>query len=211
MTNFPERLISGYRAFRSGDFLNEKERLETLSDKGQKPETMLIACCDSRSAPEMIFNAHPGELFVIRNVANLVPANNPDLGFHSVSAAVEFAVLGLGVTNIVVMGHAKCGGISAALNPDMEPLSPGNFIGDWIELLKPTAAGLIENAQMTQEQRQDVLEKRSVQVSVNNLRTYPFISTLEEEGKLALYGAWFDIAKGQLWTMDNASGDFTPA
>ncbi len=129
MTHLPESLLAGYRNFMAGRYVSESERYRSLAREGQAPETMVIACCDSRSAPEAIFDAGPGELFVVRNVANLVPPYAPDGEFHSTSAALEFAVQSLKVRQIVVMGHGRCGGIRAALTPDSGPLSPGDFIG----------------------------------------------------------------------------------
>ncbi|MEM7215277.1 MAG: carbonic anhydrase [Pseudomonadota bacterium] len=211
MSDFPEELMQGYHQFRSGNFLTEQKRYEALAEKGQKPSVMVIACCDSRSAPETVFNASPGEMFVVRNVANLVPPYGPDDGFHSTSAGLEFAVQALKVKDIIVMGHKLCGGVSAALNPNMEPLSADNFIGKWIELLKPTAQNVAKNDLMTASERQTALEHVSIRRSIENLRTYPFISILEERKELSLHGAWFDISRGELWTMSADSGDFTRA
>ncbi|MEO0329030.1 MAG: carbonic anhydrase [Pseudomonadota bacterium] len=211
MAEFPKRLLKGYQAFRNGNFKTEQTRYETLAQTGQKPETLVIACCDSRSAPEAIFNAHPGEIFVVRNVANLVPPYSPDDGLHSTSAALEFAVQSLRVKQIVVMGHGRCGGIKAALDPGMEPLSPGDFIGKWMELLKPAAKSVNENTSMTDSERQTALERISVRGSIENLRTFPCVSILEGRKKLSLHGAWFDISSGELWTMDSQNGEFSRA
>ncbi len=211
MNDFPEKLMNGYFEFRAGNFVDERKRYENLADGGQKPQTMVIACCDSRSAPETIFNAHPGEMFVVRNVANLVPPYGPDDGFHSTSAALEFAVQSLRVKNIIVMGHGRCGGISAALDYDMVPLSPGDFIGKWMELLRPTAKSIAENELMTEDERQTALERISIRHSIENLRTFPCVSILEGRKKLALHGAWFDISHGELWTMNADTGNFTRA
>jgi carbonic anhydrase len=168
----------------------------------------VIACSDSRSAPEIIFDAGPGELFVIRNVANMVPPYEPDSNFHATSAALEFAVLSLKVSDIVVMGHGRCGGIRAALDPNAEPLSPGDFIGRWMALLKPAAEQIQSNDIMTQTERQTALERISIRNSLDNLRSFPEIRAREEEGKLSLHGAWFDISTGELWVMDPATRDF---
>ena len=211
MTTFPTDLMKGYFEFRAGNFKAEKERYETLAEKGQKPKTMIIACCDSRSAPETIFNAHPGEMFVVRNVANLAPPYSPDDGYHSTSAALEFAVQSLKVSSIVVMGHGRCGGIQAALDPNMEPLSPGDFIGKWMELLKPVAKSIGENTFMTAGERQTALEHAAIRQSIENLRTFPCVSILEGKGRLSLHGAWFDISHGELWTMQQDTGDFIRA
>src|SRR5690606_19314601 len=139
MTGLPDRLLNGYRNFIDGRYASESGRYRDLAKSGQTPEIMIIACCDSRSAPETIFDAGPGELFVVRNVANLVPPYQPNSDFHGTSAALEFAVQSLKVRHIVVMGHGRCGGIHAALSPDAAPLSPGDFIGKWISLVRPAA------------------------------------------------------------------------
>ncbi len=188
---------------------NQARRYRDLADRGQTPETMVIACCDSRAAPETIFDTGPGELFVVRNVANLVPPYSPDGEYHGTSAALEFAVQGLKVKNIVVLGHGRCGGIAAALNPGAGPLSPGDFIGKWMNLLAPPAAIVAENKLMTTGERQRALERISIRFALNNLRTFPCVQILEQKGRLSLYGAWFDISSGELWVMDPATGDFS--
>ncbi len=208
MQSFPDTLLNGYRNFMSGRYVDERERYRTLADLGQSPSTLVIACSDSRSAPEIIFDAGPGELFVIRNVANMVPPYEPDSNFHATSAALEFAVLSLKVSDIVVMGHGRCGGIRAALDPNAEPLSPGDFIGRWMALLKPAAEQIQSNDIMTQTERQTALERISIRNSLNNLRSFPEIKAREEEGKLHLHGAWFDISTGELWIMDPDTRDF---
>ncbi|MDK4704967.1 MULTISPECIES: carbonic anhydrase [unclassified Rhizobium] len=208
MQSFPDTLLNGYRNFMSGRYVDERERYRTLAELGQNPSTLVIACSDSRSAPEIIFDAGPGELFVIRNVANMVPPYEPDSNFHATSAALEFAVLSLKVSDIVVMGHGRCGGIRAALDPNAEPLSPGDFIGRWMALLKPAAEQIQSNDIMTQTERQTALERISIRNSLDNLRSFPEIKAREEEGKLSLHGAWFDISTGELWVMDPATRDF---
>ena len=184
----------------------EQQRYRALAE-GQNPETMIIACCDSRAAPETIFNAGPGELFVLRNVANLVPTFQPDGGQHGTSAAIEFAVNALGVKNIVIMGHCRCGGIRAALDPAGSPLAQGDFIGKWMSMLAPVADEVSAYTILTNKERQTMLERLSIRNSINNLRTFPYVQQLEAEGKLAVHGAWFDISTGELWVM-NGDGDF---
>ena len=184
----------------------EQQRYRALAE-GQNPETMIIACCDSRAAPETIFNAGPGELFVLRNVANLVPTFQPDGGQHGTSAAIEFAVNALGVKNIVIMGHGRCGGIRAALDPAGSPLAQGDFIGKWMSMLAPVADEVSAYTILTNKERQTMLERLSIRNSINNLRTFPYVQQLEAEGKLAVHGAWFDISTGELWVM-NGDGDF---
>src|SRR3954470_6651452 len=153
MTDFPAKLLAGYRNFMSGRYSDERDRYRILADNGQKPHTLMIACCDSRSAPETIFDCGPGELFVVRNVANLVPPYAPDENYHGTSAALEFAVQGLKIREIVVMGHGRCGGIHAALNHDSNPLSPGDFIGKWMGMLRPAAEEVTQYKSMTPSER----------------------------------------------------------
>lgn len=192
----------------SDRYLREKHRYRELAASGQNPTTMIIACCDSRAAPETIFNAGPGELFVLRNVANLVPPFQPDAGQHGTSAAIEFAVNSLGIRDLVVMGHGRCGGIRAALDPSAGPLAHGDFIGKWMSLLGPVAEQVSSYSFLTANERQTTLERLSIRNSIRNLRTFPYVQTLEADGKLAVHGAWFDIASGELWVMDGDTGDF---
>lgn len=208
MHQFPKRLIDGYTAFTDGHYKPERARYRELADSGQTPSTMVIGCCDSRAAPETIFDAAPGELFVLRNVANLVPPFQPDGGQHGTSAAIEFAVNALGIRDLVVMGHARCGGIRAALDPLGAPLAQGDFIGKWMSLLGPVAEEVSNYSFLTDNERQTMLERLSIRNSIANLRTFPYVRTLEAEDKLAIHGAWFDISTGELWIMDDNSGDF---
>ncbi|MGV1951964.1 carbonic anhydrase [Agrobacterium vitis] len=208
MTDFPASLLAGYSNFMNGRYSDERDRYRALAEQGQNPKTMVVACCDSRSAPETIFDCGPGELFVVRNVANMVPPYEPDGQYHSTSAALEFAVQALKVENIIVMGHGRCGGIRAALDPDSEPLSPGDFIGKWMNLIKPAAEQIQNASVMTDAERQTAMERISIRNSIENLRTFPNVRALEDEGKLAIHGAWFDISNGELWVMDPDSRDF---
>lgn len=192
----------------SEHFTHETSRYRHLADQGQSPETLVIACCDSRAAPETVFNTAPGEIFVLRNVANLIPPYEPDGEYHAASAALEFAVQSLKVKNIVVMGHGRCGGIKAALDTESAPLSPGDFIGKWMSLIAPAAEAVSGNQLMTPTERQTALERISIRYSINNLRTFPCVDILEKKGKLTLHGAWFDISSGELWVMDHQTGDF---
>ena len=209
MTDFPESLLDGYRAFRRGRYGRERDRYRSLAEHGQTPEVMVIACCDSRSAPETVFDAAPGEIFVVRNVANLVPPCEPDIGCHGTSAALEFAVQSLKVRHIVVLGHGRCGGIRAALHPPARPLSPDDFIGKWMKPIGRTADAIAAGGPLTDAERQTALERASIRRSIANLRTFPFVSVLEGRNRLGLHGAWFGIADGDLWTMDPATGGFS--
>ncbi|SFV37441.1 carbonic anhydrase [Devosia crocina] len=207
MHSFPQHLLDGHANFMSGRYSRERDRYRDLASAGQTPTTLMIACCDSRAAPEMIFDAGPGEMFVLRNVANLVPTYQPDGGQHGTSAAIEFAIKGLNIANIVVMGHGRCGGIKAALDPAMKPLDSGDFIGKWMSMLGELPSQLGQNDLLTASERQTAMERISIRNSIRNLRTFPYVAALEQEGQLAIHGAWFDISSGELWVMDE-SGDF---
>lgn len=212
---FPQRLSEGYKAFYYSRLRHERERYETLASEGQKPEIMIIACCDSRAAPETIFDAAPGELFVVRNVANLVPPYQPNGDYHGTSAALEFAVQQLKVKHVVVMGHGRCGGIHAFREQfegaPSKPLSPGDFIGKWISILDPAKQDIRCEKNADVKTRQRALEEASVRNSLANLMTFPCVRILAEKGSLQLHGAWFDISSGDLWVADRDSGDFKQA
>jgi carbonic anhydrase len=208
MHRFPSSLLDGYSQFMSGRYAREEERYKELAASGQNPSTMIIACCDSRAAPETIFNAGPGELFILRNIANLVPRYEPDANLHGTSAAVEFAVKHLQIKDLVIMGHGRCGGIQAALDPRGSVMTQSDFIGNWMSLLAPVSEQVSKNTWMTESERRTALERISIRHSIGNLRTFPYIKAMEDEGKLALHGAWFDISTGELWVMDADSGDF---
>lgn len=209
---FPRKLLGGYAHFRKNRLAREHERYEQLAETGQKPETMIIACCDSRSAPETIFGAAPGEIFVVRNVANIVPPYNNNGDFDGTSAALEFAVQELRVKHIVVMGHGRCGGIGAfrrqVSGETSTPLSPGDFIGRWISLLDPIAGKIERITGETAEELQGKLEAESIRQSVEHLKSFPCVSILLEREQISLHGAWFDISTGELWTMNENTGTF---
>ncbi|AGA65223.1 Carbonic anhydrase [Liberibacter crescens BT-1] len=202
MLYFPEVLLHRYR-----DFIKERydhKKFHALADR-QTPEIMIISCCDSRVAPETIFNCEPGEIFVVRNVANIVPPYQPDSYHHSTSAAIEFAVQELCVKHIIIMGHAGCGGIRALLNPENKPLSPGDFIGQWMDILRPIAEQVkIDNS----IEKQEKVEKISIINSLNNLRSFPWIREREQKNLLHLHGVWFDISSGKLRILDSETKEF---
>src|ERR1700745_488661 len=206
---FPDRLLKGYHNFLNNRFEAERDRFVKLAE-GQAPEVMVIGCCDSRVSPEVIFDARPGELFVVRNIANLVPVYAPDGGTHGVSAALEYAVSVLRVKHIVVLGHAQCGGIRAFIDK-IAPLSPGDFIGRWMSMfIKP--GEVVE--QREHESMQDFttrIEKSSVLRSLENLMTFPCVQILVERGKLELHGAYFGVAEGSLFVLDKATKEFKSA
>jgi carbonic anhydrase len=204
----PERLSSGYTTFIEGRFDRERARYQELAARGQKPEIMVVGCCDSRVSPEVIFDAIPGELFVTRNVANLVPPYQPDGDLHGTSAALEYAVQVLRVKHIVVLGHAQCGGVGAFAN-ESEPLSPGDFIGKWMSMIAP-AAETIPGEYRNRPDYQRRLELASVENSLRNLLTFPCVRILVERGKLQLHGAYFGVATGELLARDPQTGRFEP-
>ena len=209
----PATLVAGYEAFLQGRLPREQDRFRQLAEKGQKPSVMLIGCCDSRVSPEVIFDASPGEIFVVRNVANLVPPYNPNDDFHGTSAALEFGVMGLRVEHVVVMGHGQCGGIKAfaenELDPYIRPLSPGDFIGRWMKIIQP-AADKVGPPTEPLLAYTDKLGKAAVLQSMENLRSFPCVKTLEERGRLHLHGAWFSVMDGMLSVYDAARNDFLP-
>ena len=205
---FPNRLLNGYRAFRNGRLPMEQARYRDLAEHGQSPETMVIGCCDSRVSPEVIFDAGPGELFVVRNVANLVPPYAPDGQAHGVSAALEFGVAALKVQHIVVLGHAQCGGVKAFAE-DAEPLSPGDFIGKWMSLMAPAMEKVGPRGELSQSDYLTRLEQANVTNSLDNLLTFPRLKKLIEMGRVAIHGAYFGVATGRLSVRD-ANGAFKP-
>src|SRR6185295_19262075 len=195
------------RHFTSHRLPTEQSRYRELSVQGQSPEVMVIGCCGSRVSPEVIFDVGPGELFVMRNVANLVPVYAPDDRAHGVSAALEYAVNALRVKHVVVLGHAQCGGIRAFIDK-IEPLSPGDFIGRWMAMfIKP--GEIVE--QRERETMQDFtvrIEKAAIFRSLENLMTFPFVRTRVERGEMELHGAYFGVAEGSLFVLDPEAKEF---
>jgi carbonic anhydrase len=207
MLTFPQQLINGYRAFQTQRLPTEQSRYRELSERGQSPEVMVIGCCDSRVSPEVIFDARPGELFVVRNIANLVPVYAPDGGTHGVSAALEYAVQVLRVKHIVVLGHAQCGGVRAFIDK-IEPLSPGDFIGKWMSMFVKPGEVVEQRPHETIQDFATRIEKASVFRSLENLMTFPCIQILVDRGKLQLHGAYFGVAEGSLFVLDKATREF---
>jgi carbonic anhydrase len=205
------KLIEGYRRFREQDWTKERERWAALAE-GQSPKVMILACADSRSDPAQIFDAHPGEMFVVRNIAALAPPYETSSGLHGVSAALEFAVTQLEVGEILVMGHGMCGGCSAALSGAFDDRRPGQgqFIGDWVRMLDRARDKV--RARHTELDRDAFLdmEREAVKVSLANLRTFPWIAERERAGALKLHGAHFSISEGRLYVLDEAEENFRP-
>jgi carbonic anhydrase len=201
----PAGLATGYRRFRAERYAVEAERYRALA-KGQRPKTMIIGCADSRADPSTIFSAAPGELFVVRNVAALVPPFEEGGGYHGTSAAIEFGVSELAVPEIVVMGHGLCGGVAAALSER----PAGRFIGPWVELLAGLRAQLQSGQTLDLPEQRKVFEQMAVRYSLQNLLRFPFVEAAVKADRLRLYGAWFAIAEGELEWLDAASGEFEP-
>jgi carbonic anhydrase len=210
MSAFPQHLLDGYRTFRSLRLPTEQSRYRELSERGQSPEVMVIGCCDSRVSPEVIFDAGPGELFVVRNIANLVPVYQPDEGAHGVSAALEYAVNVLRVKNIVVLGHAQCGGIRAFIDK-IEPLSPGDFIGKWMAMFIKPGEVVEQRSHETMQHFVERIEKAAVFRSLENLMTFPFVRNAVERGDMRLNGAYFGVAEGLLFVLDPVTKEFRSA
>lgn len=210
MMTFPKKLLDGYNAFATQRLPTEQSRYRELSVKGQFPELMVIGCCDSRVSPEVIFDVGPGELFVMRNIANLVPVYQPDANAHGVSAALEYAVTVLKVKHIVILGHAQCGGIRAFVDK-IEPLTPGDFIGKWMQMFIKPGEVVEQRDYETMAQFVERIEKAAVFRSLENLMTFPFVRKAVESGQMQLHGAYFGVAEGTLFVLDQASKEFRSA
>ncbi|MCH8685250.1 carbonic anhydrase [Pedomonas mirosovicensis] len=212
-----EALIDGYRRFRKETYNRHRERYDSLANKGQSPKVMVIACCDSRVDPTIIFDAEPGQMFVLRNVANLVPPfeTGTSGSRHGASAAIEFAVTGLEVEHIVVMGHARCGGIAASLAGKLgreeklgEPIS---FIDRWMSIINPVRDQILMAYEIAPDMDpQRALELAAIRQSLQNLRTFPFVEEREKAGTLKLHGAYFAVADGILQLMEAGTDQFKP-
>jgi carbonic anhydrase len=211
MSSFPENLADRFRRFKQRHFLPNAEQYEELATYGQTPEAMIISCSDSRVDPETIFGAMPGELFVVRNVANLIPPYETGGKFHGVSAAIEFAALNLRVKNLIVMGHSGCGGVKAALDQSAAIQTESQFISRWMSMLDEARLSVLASHQTRPHaEKQHALEKEGVKTSIKNLRTFPFINQLEDKGRLSLHGAYFDIATGTLSVLNHSRNEYFP-
>jgi len=206
--DFPQRLIEGYAAFARGRLKDEQDRYRQLAEAGQSPQIMVVGCCDSRVSPEVIFDARPGELFVVRNVANIIPPYSPDGQAHGVSAALEFGIAALKIKHIVVLGHAHCGGVKAFAE-DAEPLSPGDFIGKWMQLMAPAAEKVGPRGTLSAADYLIRLEHANIANSLANLMTFPRLAKLIERGDVTVHGAYFGVASGELYVLDRESGTFS--
>jgi carbonic anhydrase len=205
-------LVDGYKRFRATGWQQQRERWEQLAE-GQAPRVMIVACSDSRVDPAQIFDARPGEIFTVRNVANLVPPYEPDRSYHGVSAALEFAVTQLKVEEVIVMGHGFCGGCAAALTGVFTGAEPGEggFIAHWIDMLGDARRKIRNEHPELDRAAFHEMELEGVRVSLSNLRTFPWVKDREDAGELKLHGAYFAIADGVLHILDESTGRFGPA
>jgi carbonic anhydrase len=209
MSSFPEHLTDRFRRFKFRHYAQNADHYERLATHGQSPDVMIVSCCDSRCDPETIFSAMPGELFVVRNVANLVPPYETGGRYHGVSAALEFAALNLAVKHIVVMGHSSCGGIKATLESSAARQTEAQFISNWISMLEPARETVVKaHADAAPAELGPALEREAVKTSLRHLRTFPFIKDLEDKGQLALHGSYFDIGTGQLSVLNEATDSY---
>lgn len=204
----PEILVDSYRQWEKTAFQADQERYRKLAREGQNPHAMVIACCDSRVNFTSVFGADTGEVFVHRNIANLVPPCEEGGSYHGTSAAVEYAVTVLKVAHLVVLGHSNCGGAAKCYDvcSGKEPEGDGGFVSNWIGLLRRGYDRLPEGGD--EATRRELMEKQGVLVSLENLLTFPFVESAVAAKQLSLHGLWLDIAEGVLDTYDHDSGTF---
>ena len=206
----PSFLAGKYESWHSNDFQRDKPLYEDLVENGQHPHSMVISCCDSRVLPTSILGAQGGDLFVHRNIANLVPPASAGDLHHGTAAAVEFAVMALKVSHIIVMGHSGCGGIQNGYHvcgkTKDHPLDKKSSIYKWLELIGPAHASLPDEG--GDQEKIDLLEKRSVVVSLENLAELPCVKEAVDAGALALHGLWHDIASGTLMGYEPGADSF---
>ena len=211
MKLFPDHLADRFRRFKYRHFAPNIDHYEKLASEGQAPDVMVVSCCDSRVDPETLFSAMPGELFVVRNVANLVPPFETQGKYHGVSAALEFAALNIRVKHIVVLGHSGCGGVRACLEHDAAKQTKAEFIRNWMSMLDDARETVVAaHPGKPVENLRSALEREGIKTSLANLRTFPCIQILEGRGSIALHGAYFDIAHGVLEVLDRETGKFVP-
>lgn len=210
--SLPPELAARYRAWKETSFTENRESFERLAADGQRPGAMVVACCDSRVTVELLFGPNPGEIFVHRNIANVVPRHTPDGGHHGTAAAIEYAVTVLEVGHLIVMGHSQCGGVKGCMDmcdghaPQLT--SRDSYVGRWLEELRPAHTRVAAIKDM--DQRVSAMEKESVHLSLENLMGYPFVRKAVDDGKLRLHGLWVDIANGMIESYDGDMNAFSP-
>ncbi len=206
------KLVSGFRSFRRENFIENRSRFQDLVRRGQSPQIMIIACSDSRVDPAIVTGAEPGDLFVVRNVANLVPPCQGDGHYHGTSAALEYAVRQLGVAHVIVFGHARCGGIHALMESANGEDDSSDFVGSWMEIARPARDEVLRvMPDAGLEEQAAACEKLGVRASLENLMTFPWIAEAVAAGDLHLHGWYFDIVEGALCALDPENGEFRPA
>ncbi|WP_316013770.1 carbonic anhydrase [Roseobacter sp. HKCCA0434] len=210
VTPLPSYLVKRLERWRATNYAENRSWFSHLAEHGQHPRTMFISCCDSRVDPVSMFEGEPGDFFIVRNVANIVPPHAPDHEHHGTSAAIEFAVTGLGVSHIVVMGHSGCGGVAACdalcSRTDGKPGKTEGFIDNWIRILAPAWKNVDATADDATRLRR--LEQEGVKVSLANLLTFPFVASAVQEGRLALHGLWTDVGSGSVHVYQPGTDDY---
>lgn len=208
MSSIPNELVEGFQRFREQHFESNDSLYQQLVSEGQTPKTLVVGCCDSRVDPALVLDCEPGDLFVIRNVANLVPPAEGRAGHHGTTAAIEYGVCTLGVEHIIVLGHAQCGGIRALVQSGGVG-NPGSFIDDWMCLVESARKSvMLEMPDATLKEQTRACEQRAILVSLNNLMTFSWVRERVETGKLALHGWYFDIENGQLLQYDATTRNY---
>lgn len=209
MNLLPDTLADRYRRFKFRHFTPNQDHYEAMALNGQSPDIMVVSCCDSRVDPETIFSALPGEMFVVRNVANLVPPFETTGKYHGVSAALEFAALNLRVKHIIIVGHSGCGGVRACLDRDATRQTDAQFVTNWMSMLDEARDKVTsELAGRPTQEILRALEREGIKTSLKNLRTFPCIQILETKGRIALHAAHFDIARGTLAVLNEGTSEF---
>ncbi len=204
----PNVLIQGFHRFRTAHFTDNDALYKQLVEEGQTPKILVVACCDSRVDPSLVFKCDPGDLFVIRNVANLVPPLEDHHGHHGTTAAIEYGINYLGIEHIIVLGHAHCGGISALVSAGGVCAS-GSYIDDWMCLAESARAEVMEKMpHATLKEKEHACELQAILVSLENLKTFPWIRERVEKNLLALHGWYFDIEHGRLLGYYSTTRDF---
>ena len=213
------QLLAGIKGFRARYYERRPDSMRQLVTEGQHPEILMIGCSDSRVDPALLTQSEPGELFVVRNVANLVPPYQPDGSYHGTSAAIEYAVRVLGVPHVIVLGHAQCGGIQGLIRLRTGQKAEDDFVSPWVSIAGSALDPYINGADGTERSKADaerltqnpgMVERAAVRTSVDNLMTFPFVRERVEKGTLSLHGWWFDLGSGDLWAIDPKSGVFLP-
>jgi carbonic anhydrase len=209
-TNDVKKLLKGYESFKNNYLKENQPLLEKLATKGQSPKTLIISCCDSRVEPNIIFDCDPGDLFVVRNIANLVPPCEKDAKHHGTSAALEYAVNELKVENVIVLGHSQCGGIKALIQSD-DISKDVSFVGVWLsQLIDAKSKVLAKNPSATQEELYYECEKEGIAQSIKNLMSFPWIEEKVNAKTLALHGWYYDLESSKIFSLNEKTNELTP-